>query len=561
MSKYLKDNEINLTSALEKDLRNRITDWAAGFSAFPYKNLGREIDIRKVQEIWCYKEKVSTQWESRHPSNEYRPFYLSDTVHTGELVTLPVVLKHVYSYKLNPVPHSFTDSASDFTVNESKYHKTCFTCSGEGKVDCPECDGKGSFHCKTCDGTGQVPDIIKCPSCHGNGSVSVNRERIEYRTDSDGQRIAVTVRYQQSVRCSHCNGTGEYKRGMKDCERCHGKGRITCNTCKGERKIECNTCRGQKELLHYVNINQAFSVSVLTKYFVDMSDADFELYAKARTDSDFMPLETVFNPEGALTENQMLGIEDENFRKSFSAHVASESKNSSPDTKRLHFQGLDTFRSRLLLITFLWKGDEYKLWLTPAGKMFSSHSPLNVYGEKQKAGLQKDLKWGNPYSAYQRLEKLTNLSEQKQFAKLKESIAVVLKGDVMTGAKIACMFLFVLAWDLNTWYLSNFGFAAPWIDTAGLATRKFYMYVPFIYAVLQLVASYFVARKVAMAIAVKCPSAIIRWLAGACLALACYVAAILVTYLLHFLILPPVLETIGFILNIIPSLFFGVNWF
>ena len=126
---------------------------------------------------------------------------------------------------------------------------------------------------------------------------------------------------------------------------------------------------------------------------------------------------------------------------------------------------------------------------------------------------------------------------------------------------IAAAFMFVLAMDINAWYLQNYGFAAPWIDLHGFMGRKIFVAVPLLYSVIQFALTYIAVRLTSATVGTHVPSTMLRLLAGVLLGIVAFVTAVAAIYLLHFLILPAVIETVGFVLNIIPSLFFGVDWF
>ena len=85
--------------------------------------------------------------------------------------------------------------------------------------------------------------------------------------------------------------------------------------------------------------------------------------------------------------------------------------------------------------------------------------------------------------------------------------------------------------------------------------------VPLLYSVIQFALTYIAVRLTSATVGTHVPSTMLRLLAGVLLGIVAFVTAVAAIYLLHFLILPAVIETVGFVLNIIPSLFFGVDWF
>ena len=68
--------------------------------------------------------------------------------------------------------------------------------------------------CNECAGTGWSRQTL-CPNCKGNGV----------------------------VKCTACNGTGEYKNGTI-CQYCHGTGEVICPLCHGTGGARCKFCGG-----------------------------------------------------------------------------------------------------------------------------------------------------------------------------------------------------------------------------------------------------------------------------------------------------------------------------
>lgn len=89
-----------------------------------------------------------------------------------------------------------------FLYTDYVYYEACQTCQASGKVHCKRCHGQG---------------FEMCSHCHGQG--------LEI--------------------CTQCNGTHfmNTPKGRVQCNRCHGRGKISCSVCHERRKVQCRICR------------------------------------------------------------------------------------------------------------------------------------------------------------------------------------------------------------------------------------------------------------------------------------------------------------------------------
>ena len=472
----------------------------------------------------------------------------------------PYVNGRLYAYTLKPSPATFCNSGSAFDVSNSTYAKDCFGCSGKGDIVCPECHGTKGHKCSRCGGSGQIDNIVNCSSCNGNGYVMVNRNESYWTTEPGGERVYRTRTVSERKTCTSCNRKGTVKRGMKPCPGCGGSGWIECPSCGGKGRKTCQVCKGEGRLVHLVELHQQFRHEVLTRHFVNMSDPDFELYREAMSDADYVLIDSRFNHSGALSAEAFADIPIAGIREGF-ANCAGIEAGKAVNDVHLLFQKQEIYRSRLLLVTYEWEKERFELWLTESGRIFASNSPISLYGEVQRENAREALGSGDPYRAYKSLASLADLSDREEYHTALETLRGILKADVKTGAMIAAAFMFVLAMDINAWYLQNYGFAAPWIDLHGFMGRKIFVAVPLLYSVIQFALTYIAVRLTSATVGTHVPSTMLRLLAGVLLGIVAFVTAVAAIYLLPFLILPAVIETVGFVLNIIPSLFFGVDWF
>jgi len=117
---------------------------------------------------------------------------------------------------------------------------TCTTCHGLGQkveikmekvpVRCHFCEGTGikTVICKSCHGDGTNPDGTKCKTCKGTGKYRY------YGIEGRDQKPCPNCTPRKP--CPSCNG----EKGKKDCDQCHGSGRIYLET-KGSGQVMAMT--------------------------------------------------------------------------------------------------------------------------------------------------------------------------------------------------------------------------------------------------------------------------------------------------------------------------------
>lgn len=105
----------------------------------------------------------------------------------------------------------------------------CTTCNGTGV--CQNCGGQGTIRCSHCNGTGQI--TINCPVCGGSGKI-------------DGDP------------CGSCNGSGHVS---ERCGTCNGAGNFECNQCHSSGK--CKDCGGTGKI---GDTNELFSTAIPCRY-------------------------------------------------------------------------------------------------------------------------------------------------------------------------------------------------------------------------------------------------------------------------------------------------------
>ncbi|KAM6473509.1 protein SSUH2 homolog [Liasis olivaceus] len=83
--------------------------------------------------------------------------------------------------------------------------------------------------------------LKECHKCHGRG-------RYKCSGCHGGGRM----------RCVTCNGARKAKakhlKCQKRCQMCSGTGRKRCSTCSGRGNKTCSTCQGEKKLLHFIQL-------------------------------------------------------------------------------------------------------------------------------------------------------------------------------------------------------------------------------------------------------------------------------------------------------------------
>ncbi|XP_020758748.2 protein SSUH2 homolog isoform X2 [Odocoileus virginianus] len=128
----------------------------------------------------------------------------------------------------------------------------------------------------------QVPHsslVKECHKCHGRG-----------RYKCSGCHGAGTVR------CSSCSGAKRKAKSARRCQMCSGSGRRRCSTCSGRGNKTCATCKGEKKLLHFTQLVIAWKNSLFEFVSEPQLDCPGELLAKARGETLFKDENTTVYP-------------------------------------------------------------------------------------------------------------------------------------------------------------------------------------------------------------------------------------------------------------------------
>ncbi|XP_059112815.1 protein SSUH2 homolog isoform X1 [Peromyscus eremicus] len=119
----------------------------------------------------------------------------------------------------------------------------------------------------------QVPHsslVKECHKCHGRG-----------RYKCSGCHGA------GMVRCSSCSGTKRKARQPRRCHMCSGSGRRRCSTCSGRGNKTCATCKGERKLEHFVQLVIMWKNSLFEFVSPHHLHCPGELLAKARGENLF----------------------------------------------------------------------------------------------------------------------------------------------------------------------------------------------------------------------------------------------------------------------------------
>nr|XP_008271809.1 protein SSUH2 homolog [Oryctolagus cuniculus] len=128
----------------------------------------------------------------------------------------------------------------------------------------------------------QVPHsslVKECHKCHGRG-----------RYKCSGCHGA------GRVRCLFCSGGKRRARRPRRCQLCSGSGRRRCGTCSGRASKTCATCKGEKKLLHFVQLVTVWKNSVFEFVSEPRLSCPVELLAKAKGESLFQDEDVVVYP-------------------------------------------------------------------------------------------------------------------------------------------------------------------------------------------------------------------------------------------------------------------------
>ncbi|XP_062825818.1 protein SSUH2 homolog [Anolis carolinensis] len=126
--------------------------------------------------------------------------------------------------------------------------------------------------------------VKECHKCHGRG-----------RYKCSGCHGA------GRMRCVTCSGArhkakAKYLQHQKRCQMCSGTGRKRCSTCSGRGNKTCTTCQGEKKLLHFVQLIITWKNNVYE--FISEHELNFprELLNKAKGENIFKDENIVVYP-------------------------------------------------------------------------------------------------------------------------------------------------------------------------------------------------------------------------------------------------------------------------
>uniref|UniRef100_G1QUD0 Ssu-2 homolog n=1 Tax=Nomascus leucogenys TaxID=61853 RepID=G1QUD0_NOMLE len=128
----------------------------------------------------------------------------------------------------------------------------------------------------------QVPHsslVKECHKCHGRG-----------RYKCSGCHGAGTVR------CPSCCGAKRKAKQSRRCQLCAGSGRRRCSTCSGRGNKTCATCKGEKKLLHFIQLVIMWKNSLFEFVSEHRLNCPRELLAKAKGENLFKDENSVVYP-------------------------------------------------------------------------------------------------------------------------------------------------------------------------------------------------------------------------------------------------------------------------
>ncbi len=158
-----------------------------------------------------------------------------------------------YSTDIDYRPQEFKNETLKIMANDRGV--ACDNCSGRGDVPCPT-----TMDCGTCRGTGQ--ENVRCTMCDGKGEYVEGRS--EYRRSGGLFRDRdFDTDIEHRRRCGECSGRG---RIPERCSRCGASGQVVCNRCNGGGAVLCNRCEGVGQLVEGEIITRKFSCSTELTY-------------------------------------------------------------------------------------------------------------------------------------------------------------------------------------------------------------------------------------------------------------------------------------------------------
>ncbi|XP_053234095.1 protein SSUH2 homolog [Podarcis raffonei] len=126
--------------------------------------------------------------------------------------------------------------------------------------------------------------VKECHKCHGRG-----------RYKCSGCHGA------GRMRCVTCSGArhkakAKHLKHQKRCQMCSGSGRKRCSTCSGRGSKTCATCHGEKKLLHYIQLTITWKNNVYEFIYENQLNFPRELLNKVTGDNIFKDENAVVYP-------------------------------------------------------------------------------------------------------------------------------------------------------------------------------------------------------------------------------------------------------------------------
>lgn len=190
--------------------------------------------------------------------------------------------------------------------------------------------------------------------------------------------------------------------------------------------------------------------------------------------------------------------------------------------------------------------EPYTLYITESDKVSAARSPITGYAETLRTLTIRQAERRNLLSVVRNAERLYSLSgEKKPFRDLAVEIAYKMRSDMSYGGHLALLVIGVLALSVYLWHFGTVSFVAPWIDLQGFMASWLWRFVPWAYLLAALWGSYRILHLKWWFLHEKLPLMFLRIGAGACIAALAFGMLTLALGLLHWLILPAMLETAG----------------
>lgn len=535
---YLNDVELELNKGFVEGVCNVINDWAESIPHNPYPDLGDGIRIERAVRLMMYRSDLRTQYDARRVeelSAPYRSQPLPPLKYEG-----PSQID-AWRFAL-PRPDGYGESEANYLVTGSQHVEKCTSCKGTGLSECPSCHGGMSQPCNTCHGSGRVQNYTRCSKCSGTGQV-VGYETQRVVTGYDGARTLTkkaTVRVMKQ--CPMCGGKGTIKAGMVDCYTCSGLGKVPCSTCSGHGFVTCSVCDGFRQLYYYSQIARRLRSASWCRYNVDIPDDDFVLLRDIVAESDYTLVDRFGSDSGPVGDD--LSVLPHVGRTV--SGMVSRAHAAAKEGERILFEEVEVRRTPVYRIDYHFCGERYTLYITESDKVSAARSPITGYAENLRARTISQVRRRNLYDADRNAERLYYLSGKNEaFWDLAVEIAYKMRSDMSYGGHLALVILSVLALPLYIWYFGSVSYVAPWVDLEGMTGSWLWPFVPWLYLLAALWGSYRILHLKWWFLHEKLPSMFLRIGAGACIAALALGVLTLALGLLHWLVLPAMLETAG----------------